>query len=298
MSIRINNDITPAVLTVWSAVSHSLARFHTLMPAVARFRALRFLTITTLAASAGISHATTIYTNEAAYLSALAGLANSVITEGFENDAVWSASRNSIVQPGSTPSLVNQGLMWASNHPGNNIATGSGAAAFGSYGIYSLPHGVTTDSSIAFCDTLVTISANSPCWQNDGWSVSAQGGATLYGVGGWFQSNTGGGAKMTYLLDGVDVNANNTDNIGNANRDGNVVSATGATFVGVIDSAGFSTAEILELSGKDSQLEFIFGDQFSIGSSVATTAVPLPAAAWLFVSGLLPVMGVVRRKLR
>ena len=222
----------------------------------------KILAIFLLLSVSSVAGAATIYLDETEYLNALTALGETVITEGFEDAGVWAESRTSIPNPGSTPSVISQGLKWTSNQLKNNVATGTlgGSVVDGTYGVFSLPHGDDTDSGL-YCDN-----AEDPippeCWLNDGWVITAPYGATVYGVGGWFYSNSGGGAKITYLLDGIDVNGNDTDNIDNWNRDGDRIG--GWTFVGVIDINGFTTAEILELSGKDSQQIYIFGDKFSI----------------------------------
>ena len=78
---------------------------------------------------------------------------------------------------------------------------------------------------------------------------------------------------MTFLLDGVDVNANDTDNIDNWQREGD--RADGWAFVGVIDTEGFVSAELRELRGKDYQQVLLFTDYFTIGTSRAI-ADPIP----------------------
>jgi hypothetical protein len=206
----------------------------------------------------------TIYLDESAYINALSTGGYGVIQEGFEDDVVWADSRTSPV-----PSVISQGIIWTSNHSMNGVRTGTlgGSVIDGTYGFFSLPHGDDTDSG-PYCDDAPE-PIPTECWLNDGWMITAPTGKTLYGAGGWFDSNTGGGAKVTFLLDGVDVNGNDSDNIDNWQRDGDRIS--GWTFVGVIDTNGFSSAEILELSGKDYQQEFIFGDKFSIGMTADAT---------------------------
>jgi hypothetical protein len=63
-------------------------------------------------------------------------------------------------------------------------------------------------------------------------------------------------------------------------------------FVGVIDTDGFLSAELRELRGKDFQQVLLFADDFTIG----VTAVPVPAAIWLFGSGLIGLTAIARRK--
>ena len=225
-----------------------------------------------------------VYTDEALYLSDLASLGYTVISESFEDDAVWAPSRT-----GSVPSVTSQGITWTSNYTENNIATGTvgGTAPDGEFAVYSLPHGMTTDSG-SYCDT-----AEDPipveCYQNDGLKVESETGDTLYAFGGLIETANDG--KVTFLLDGVDINAG-PGNPDNELREGEL--ADNWAFVGVIDTDGFQTAEIRELRGKDYQQVLLFADDFSIG----VTAIPVPAAAWLFGSGLVGLIGLARRKTR
>jgi hypothetical protein len=252
------------------------------------------LTGTTLLVLAGSTYAQTIvYTDEASYLSGLASFGYTPISESFENDTVWADSR--IADLGPTPSVTSKGITWTSNgwapsYPQNNIATGNvgGSAPDGTYAIYSLPHGLTTDSG-SYCDDQEDPNISIECYQNDGLKITSETGDTLYAFGGRVDSNTGT-PKITFLLDGVDINGNNTDNIDNWQREGDI--ADNWSFVGVIDTGGFLTAEIRELRGKDSQQVLLFSDDFTIGVS----SVPIPAALWLFGSGLLGLIGIARRK--
>jgi hypothetical protein len=245
---------------------------------------------------AGIANAVTmVYTDEALYLSDLASFGYAPITESFENNTVWADSRNSIVTPGSTPSVTSKGITWTSNgwapdYPQNNIATGDvgGSAPDGTYAIYSLPHGLTNDSGI-YCDSAEDPNIPIECFQNDGLRIESETGDTLYAFGGRVDSNTGT-PKITFLLDGVDINGNDTDNIDNEQREGDV--ADNWDFIGVIDTDGFLTAEIRELRGKDYQQVLLFADDFTIGVST----VPIPASVWLFGSGLLGLIGISRHK--
>lgn len=210
-----------------------------------------------------------VYTNEASYLAALEPLAGSTIHESFEDDVVWADSRNSIVAPGSTPSVTSQGIVWTSNYPSppNNIATGTvgGSAPDGSYAIYALPHGMTTDSGL-YCDSAEDPNVPLECFQNDGLKVESAAGGTLYAFGG--RIDTANSGKVTFLLDGVDINGNDTDNIDNWQREGDL--ADNWSFVGVIDTGGFLTAELRELKGKDYQQVLLFTDDFTIQMAAAT----------------------------
>ena len=228
-----------------------------------------------LVLSSSTNAAITVYTNEDLYLSDLASLGYASITESFENDTVWSDSRNSIVAPGRTSFVTSKSITWTSNYPQNEIATGDvgGSAPDGSFAIYSLPHGMTTDSGL-YCDSQEDPNISIECYQNDGLKATSEAGETLYAFGGRVDSNTGT-PKITFLLDGVDINGNDTDNIDNWQREGD--SADGWSFVGVINTDGFLTAEIRELRGKDFQQVLLFADDFTIGVSSApapTTVLP------------------------
>jgi hypothetical protein len=203
-----------------------------------------------------------VYTDEALYLADLAALGYSPIHESFENDTVWVDSRNSISIPGSTPFVISQGIVWTSNYLQNNISTGTvgGSAPDGAFAIYSLPHGMTTDGSIA-CDDMED-PIDEVCYQNDGLKVKSEVGNPLYAFGGRIDAAYSG--KVTFLLDGIDINANDTDNINNWQREGEL--ADNWTFVGVIDTDGFLSAELRELKGKDYQQVFLFCDSFTIVS--------------------------------
>ncbi len=236
---------------------------------------------------AGMANAAPVaYTNETQFLAELADLGYTTVQDSFEDGSVSAPSRNSIV---STGSVTSQGITWRSNYTVNNIATGTvgGDAPDGSYAIYSLPHGMTTDSGL-YCDNAEDPNIPSECYQNDGLKVESETGDTLYAFGG--RIDTANSGKVTFLLDGIDINANDSDNIDNWQREGDW--ADSWTFAGVIDTDGFLSAELREVRGKDYQQVFLFADDFTIGIS----AVPVPAAAWLFGSARLGLVGLVRRK--
>ena len=221
------------------------------------FIVLGFLIVT------GSAHsAVTVYTNEATYLAALTALGYPIVSEGFENNTVWAASRGSITAPGQAASVLDQGLVWQSNLAGNGVGTdnfrGQGTSSFR---FFSSPHGKVFDANMQNgCDAAAVINVPAVCWQNDGWTINpAQTRATLFGVGGWFYSASGA-AKLTYLLDGVDIIANNT------NRDGHRITTTWS-FFGVIDTAGFSKVEVREMAGKAKAEQFVYGDSFSVSLS-------------------------------
>jgi hypothetical protein len=229
-----------------------------------------------------------VYTNEALFLSDLADLGYTVIHEGFEDNATWGSYRNLQSFPGRAPSVTSQGIIWQSNYATNNITTGSvgNSAPEGNYAIYSLDHGMTTDS--LGCDAAEDPNIPAECYQNDGLKVETETGDLIFAFGG--KVDTANSGKITFLLDGIDVNANDTDNIDNWQREGDW--ADNWSFVGVIDTDGFLSAELRELRGKDLDQVLLFADDFTIGVS----AVPIPAAAWLFCSGLLGLIGFNKRK--
>lgn len=234
--------------------------------------------ISTLLATGRIEAAPVVYTNEASFRNALITLGTRLIHESFEDDTVWAASRNSIAAPGRTPAVTSQGITWTSNHAQNEIATGSvgGSAPDGIFAIYSLPHGVTNDSGF-YCDSAEDPNIPEECFQNDGLKVEAEDGEALYGFGG--RIDTANSGKVTFILDAVDINANDTDNVDNVQREGEF--ADNFMFVGVIDEAGFFVAELRELRGKDFQQVLLFADDFTLA-----TAVPLPPALACFALAL------------
>lgn len=226
-----------------------------------------WLTGAALALGVTCAHpAPVVYTDEAAFLADLAGYGYTVVSEGFENGVIWAASRNSIVLPGSTQAVNSKGLRWTSNYAQNDIATGDvgGSAPEGTYAIYSLPHGNTADSGL-YCDSAEDPNIPIECYQNDGLTVASATGRVLHAFGGRVDSNTGT-PKITFLLDGVDINGNDTDNVGNWQREGDLVDNW--SFIGVIDTDGFSTVEMRELEGKDFQQVLLFADDFTIGTAV------------------------------
>lgn len=237
-----------------------------------------------LFALVGVSNAApVVYTDKDLYLAGLDSLGYSVISESFEDNTIWSTSRDKGI-----PSIVSQGIQWTSNYTENNISTGTvgGSVLDGSYAFYSNPHGMLIDSG-PYCD-----SAGDPlpiqCYQNDGFKIQSESGKKLYAMAGHISSNTGT-PKVTFILDGVDIKGNNTDNVENWQREGYAVSSW--SFIGVIDQDGFVTAEIRELTGKDSQQQLMFSDDFTIGVS----NVPLPTAFWLFATGVFVLLGRKKR---
>ena len=146
----------------------------------------------------------------------------------------------------------------------------------GAFAIFSLPHGLTTDSGL-YCDSAEDPDIPIECFQNDGLRVESETGSLLFAFGG--RIDTANDGKVTFLLDGVDINGNDTDNIDNWQREGDRVDNW--AFVGVIDTDGFLSAELRELRGKDSQQVLLFADDFTL------RAVPEPADGWQIGAGLL-----------
>ena len=181
--------------------------------------------VSLLAMANMVYSAPVVYTSEATYLAALGSLGLASISESFENDTVWAASRNSIVDPGRTPSVTSKGIVWTSNYAQNQIATGDvgGSAPAGTFAIYSLPHGLTTDSGL-YCDSAEDPNIPIECYQNDGLKIESASGDTLYAFGG--RIDTANSGKVTFLLDGVDINGNDSDNIDNVDREGDFADNT------------------------------------------------------------------------
>lgn len=231
--------------------------------------------------------APSVYTDEALFYADLGGLEGSTLFESFEDDLVWAESRNAISSPGSAPSVTSQGLVWTSNFPQNEIATGTvgGSAPDGEFAIYSFPHGMATDSGL-YCDSAEDPDIPLECYQNDGLRVESAIGNSLFAFGG--RIDTANNGKVSFLLDGVDIYGNDTDNIDNWQREGEL--ADHWAFVGVIDPDGFSSVELRELRGKDFQQVLLFSDGFTV------RAAPEPTAFRLYGGALLTLVGLALRR--
>ena len=197
---------------------------------------------------------------ESSYRSRLAELGYGTFEEGFES-VEWDSVRS----PDSAPEVVSQGIAWTTNHPATNeITTGTGAARTGLWGAYDPKHGVAMGSEM-ICDIDVPPES---CLYHDGLSGSIQpdGDPTrglLRGVGGYLDSNTGGGNIDIILYGGTHPVAEGTTiNVGKLPH------AT-YQFFGVIDAtvSGFTGFEFREVDGKIGQARFIFGDDFTIATS-------------------------------
>jgi len=193
-----------------------------------------------LAILVGAGGNATVYTDEAAYLAALAG--QDTVTEGFENDAVWGGVRS----PATAGSIDSQGVSWTSNHIDNDITTGGGPAYTGDWGFYSLPHG---DQSLTQPFDFIT----------DGFSG---GGSTpMTAVGGWFVGTSGG--QLSLILDGDETNPIDLGPV-------NVVH----DFYGVVVDGSFSSFEFRETEGTVEDPKIIFVDDITIGLTGGTVNRP------------------------
>jgi len=177
------------------------------------------------------------YTDEATYLNDLADFGFGRLQEGFEDDATWGGVRFS----NAAPQVTSQGIVWTANNGTSQITTGSGTARTGSWAVFAFPHGITTG------DLLTP--------QEDGFVGTST--AAVFGVGGWLVSNTGG-AQVQFMLDGAPVGFTDPT-VTNEHK-----------FFGAIDTAGFTTFEIVETEGNVEDQENIFGDDFTLGTAAET----------------------------
>jgi hypothetical protein len=135
--------------------------------------------------------------------------------------------------------MTSMKITWTSNNTTSQITTGNGPARTGMWGFFVIPHGNDTGGPF------------DP--QEDGFIGSAA--ETLFGVGGWLTSNTGGGgAQVQFRLDGNPVGF--TDSWVTYYH----------KFFGVIDTRGFNTFEVLETEGVIEDQKFIFADDFTIAT--------------------------------
>jgi hypothetical protein len=189
----------------------------------------------------GFAHALrTAYIDEATYLNDLAAQGYAPIHESFENDTAWGPVRGT-----TEPNITNLGVTWTSNYVNGEITTGSGPARTGDWGFYALPHNPLGDGFIGT--------------SND----------TLYGVGGWFVTNTPV-AKLGLVLDGNELDPVDFGEICEIVDeeevncvDLNVTNEYG--FYGVIDTDGFGVFEFSELEGTSEDQKLIFSDDFVFG---------------------------------
>jgi cysteine-rich repeat protein len=175
------------------------------------------------------------YSDETSYLNDLASFGFGTLQEGFEDDAAWGNVRF----PDSVPEVSSQGILWTANNDNSGVSTNSGPARSGLWAFRARPHGITTGAPLT------------P--QRDGFIGTSA--STIFGVGGWLNSNTGG-AQIRFVLDGNAIDF----------ADSMVTSIH--KFFGVIDTAGFAAFEVVETEGTVEDQEFIFADDFTIGTPV------------------------------
>ncbi len=204
--------------------------------------------ITVNGCEAGVAPTQWVCWVEGAYLAKVAELGLSTLSEGFEDDATWVAARS----PDTVPSVLSRGITWASNFSFNNITTGYGAAHSGNWGVYSLPHG---DQSGPFGTPI-----------HDGFTGTASSPDALLGVGGWLVgSQIGSSADLVVSYDGgATVTANFPDHTLDYSH----------KFFGFIDTAGFTSFEVVETNGTVGQPFFVLGDDFSIVQSGVDSTPP------------------------
>jgi hypothetical protein len=211
--------------------------------------------------------------NEAAFLSKAAEFGLGSFEEGFEDDAAWGIARS----PDSAASVVSQGIRWTSNHPDfpafNEITTGTGPARTGLWGVFDPDHGYATGTPFE-CDV-----DNPPahCLYHDGVTGTVEPGMNpLRGVGGYITGIYG--ANIAIALDGA------------APVGGGQISG-GHQFFGLVDAseAGFTRFEFRELDSKVGQALFVFGDDFTLLTSIQTAVQETqPVGTRIFFAGAGP----------
>ncbi len=186
------------------------------------------------------------YTDETAYTAALSSY--SQIAESFEGTA-WASVRTSISGTNILPGITNLGLTWQNRFfPNGGVTTsgGGGDVHQGSWRFYASPHG---GYSISGLDCRVAGACG------DGFIVSSSTAGKLYAVGGWFTGHSG--PELKFLLDGQLING------------ADIKVGTGWQFFGVIDTNGFTRAEIRDSSGTLDDQNLLWADDFTI--AVANT---------------------------
>ena len=208
----------------------------------------------------------TFYTDEAAYLNALAGYSMNTLREGFEDEGAWGSSR----APATVPSVTRAGIVWTSNFAANQIKTGNGPVRTGLWGLLSDPHGdPDRQTSIFLCDVE---SVPPECFQHDGFKgTTAQGTGPLSGIGAWITGAAGG--NILFVLDGNEANPVDFGDQG-------VVTAA-HKFFGVIETGGFTSFEIRETEGKTGDQKTIGADDFIFGIMPAAAGKAMPGVPLL-----------------
>ena len=185
---------------------------------------------------------------EQAYYAKAAELGLSTFVEGFEDDVVWAAAR----EPATTPTVTSQGITWTSNFAPNDVATGDGPQRSGIYAFFSLPHG--------------DLVGDPGDRTHDGFIGTAPSPDSLLGIGGWIVSSQAG-AQIDFI---ITHDGGTTTNPGFPDHTLTYVHK----FFGFIDSAGFTSFEVVETDGTVNQPFFIFGDDFSFIISGTDTTPP------------------------
>jgi hypothetical protein len=196
------------------------------------------------------------FTDEAAFLAAVAALGMDVTVESYDDDAVWGGVRSTIAGGSfSAPSVTSLGIRWTSNNPWSAVTTSHGAAQTGDWGFYSLPHGSYTTG----------VNCHLPGNCGDGWRATSS--PKLYAAGGWIRGSFGSKVQMT--IDGdqlVDFGADSfTDSAGR--------------FFGVVDPDGFQSFEILELEGVMEDAKFLWVDDYAMATPPGITLSIVPGLA-------------------
>ena len=193
--------------------------------------------------SSPVSAVLTFYTDEAAYLAEVTTLGYRVVNEGFEDDLAWGTVRTDINNRNYASFIISQGITWASNHPENEITTGSGPALTGLWGFYSIPHGNFGTGT----DCLT------PGMCGDGFIGTRL--DTIYAVGGWITGFFGG--RLNVILDGDTLNAVDFDGANDLENT--------HQFFGVIETNGFTDFEFREMEGTSEDAKYIWADDFTFG---------------------------------
>lgn len=218
-----------------------------------QMRKVPFITFFVMTAGL-ISGEVLTYTDEDEYLSALAGFGYQAVYESFEDDAAWGGVRTSIVEGQKTaPSVTSQGMTWTANNDIAKVTTGGGPALTGDWGFFTLPHG-----SFEWGNQDCTL----PGMCGDGFGATCE--RTMFGVGGWLDTNTPG-ATIELRLDGVRVDFGEIcDPQGENCEDVSRKLYLAPKFFGAIDADGFSHFVFNELEGTNEDQKLLFCDDFTI----------------------------------